>query len=284
MYNDDNINYYDVLEIDSKASADDIKKSFRRLSLIYHPDRDSGDETKFKNITTAYEVLSNPDKRRTYDMENSMPFKNFNAGSFSNDDLINIIFQSEANDIGSLFSNKRKPVVPKKPNVITKTMRITLEQAYTGCILPLLIERKNNKTTETETIYVTVPQGVDDNEFITIEKKGNIVEEHCGDVKVIVMIENNTVYNRKGLDLTYTHDITLKDALCGCSFEMKHISGKTLNFTNNQGNIITPSFIKTINNYGFIRENHTGNLIISFNIIFPPTLSVKQIADINNIL
>jgi DnaJ-class molecular chaperone len=65
---------------------------------------------------------------------------------------------------------------------------------------------------------------------------------------------------------------------------MKHISGKTLNFTNNQGNIITPSFIKTINNYGFIRENHTGNLIISFNIIFPPTLSVKQIADINNIL
>ena len=50
MQFEDNINYYNILGIDSKATQDDIKKAFRKLSLIYHPDRDTGDNEKFKNI------------------------------------------------------------------------------------------------------------------------------------------------------------------------------------------------------------------------------------------
>ena len=140
MQFEDNINYYDILGIDSKATPDDIKKAFRKLSLIYHPDRDTGDNEKFKNITSAYEVLSNVEKRRAYDLESSFPFKNFN-----NEDLINIIFRTEDSNFSN-FLPKKRDNASKKPNIISKTMRITIEQAYTGCILPLLIERKNNKT------------------------------------------------------------------------------------------------------------------------------------------
>jgi molecular chaperone DnaJ len=59
--------YYEVLGVGKTASADEIKKAFRRLAVQYHPDKQGGDEVKFKEINEAYEVLSNSDKRQRYD-------------------------------------------------------------------------------------------------------------------------------------------------------------------------------------------------------------------------
>lgn len=59
--------YYDVLGINKSASADEVKKAFRKLAVQYHPDKQGGDEAKFKEINEAYEVLSNAEKRQRYD-------------------------------------------------------------------------------------------------------------------------------------------------------------------------------------------------------------------------
>lgn len=59
--------YYDVLGVSKSASADEIKKAFRRLAVQHHPDKQGGDETKFKEINEAYEVLKDPSKRQRYD-------------------------------------------------------------------------------------------------------------------------------------------------------------------------------------------------------------------------
>jgi molecular chaperone DnaJ len=59
--------YYEVLGVDKSASADEIKKAFRRLAVQYHPDKDGGNEEKFKEVNEAYEVLKDPDKRKRYD-------------------------------------------------------------------------------------------------------------------------------------------------------------------------------------------------------------------------
>jgi len=63
--------YYKILGVDKNASQDEIKKAFRKLAHKYHPDKEGGDEAKFKEINEAYQVLSNPEKRKKYDQYGS---------------------------------------------------------------------------------------------------------------------------------------------------------------------------------------------------------------------
>ena len=67
-------------------------------------------------------------------------------------------------------------------------------------------------------------------------------------------------------------------------FEIKHINGKTYSINNNQGSIVTPSYYKAIPNMGLSRNGHTGNLVITFDVIFPEKLSNEQISTIKAIL
>ena len=112
----DNKDYYKILELERNASEDDIKKSYRKLALKYHPDRckDIGAEDKFKEISEAYSVLSSPDKRRSYDvMGNSEDF-NFNGEDpfsvFNNifqqhlSTFMNMKYENEIN-VDNIFNN-----------------------------------------------------------------------------------------------------------------------------------------------------------------------------------
>lgn len=76
--------YYEILGIKKDASADEIKKAFRRLAVQHHPDKEGGDETKFKEINEAYEVLKDPSKRQRYDQFGHAGVGNGNGGGFGN--------------------------------------------------------------------------------------------------------------------------------------------------------------------------------------------------------
>ena len=69
---DDNINYYEVLGLKKDATASEIKKAYRKLSVKYHPDKPTGDKKKYAEINKAYEVLSDSQKRRMYDQFESI--------------------------------------------------------------------------------------------------------------------------------------------------------------------------------------------------------------------
>jgi hypothetical protein len=167
---------------------------------------------------------------------------------------------------------------PQKPAPITMNINVPIDKILTGTTIPVDIERwiieNNLKVFEKETIYVTVPKGIDEGEIILLKEKGNIINEtNKGDIKIFVKIENNTNFKRSGLDLILEKTITVKEALCGFTFELKYLTGKTYTITNNSGNIISHGYKKLIPNMGLSRDGHTGNLLIIFDVKFPEKLS-----------
>ena len=188
---------------------------------------------------------------------------------------------------GQGFPGQGFPRMLQKPPPIIKNVAISLEQAYQGCSLPLEIERwivvGDIKCNELETIYVTIPPGIDDNEMIIMRDRGNALNDTIkGDIKIGIQIQNTSAFKRHGIDLLYKRSITLKEALCGFAFELVHLNGQTY-FLNNNTNrtVIHPNYKKTIPLLGMKRDDSTGSLIIEFDVAFPDALSNEQVAQIS---
>jgi DnaJ-class molecular chaperone len=257
--------YYADLEVEENATPEDIKKQYRKLSLQYHPDRPTGDEMKFKTINEAYEVLSDNAKRQQYDHSLHVP------------DIMEMLFQGRQRPdaLFEMMFNANEPLIfMMKPPPLKINLELTLEQAFLGCCTPVNVERRGQRP---ETVYVDVPAGVDDNEVLSLPNKGNVGPDgSVGDLKIFISVRNTTKFVRHGLDLTYTHPITLKEALCGFLFELEYFEEKRIKINNTTGTIISPNFKKVIPNLGMQREHNRGTLTIVFDIAFPTTLTPEQ--------
>lgn len=317
-------NFYEILGISENAGEHEIKKAYRALSLKYHPDRNPSPDAmdKIQLINEAYETLGDQGKRRQYDMFLRNGGMNMGGmggmGGMGEDmglnEFFNMVFGGGPGGPGGpgihvfpggsgnpfehmfngggpgpgagpdMFNRMQKPVP------IMKTVTITLEQCYTGASIPVEIERwfyiNNSKTVEKETIYITVPPGLDENEMLIMENRGNVLSDFCrGDVKINFQINNTTPFIRQGLDLIYKKKITLKEALCGFTFDIQHLNGKSIH-VNNQTNrsIIKPNMKRVIPSLGMNRESNTGNLIIEFEVEFPETISETNLQIIGDLL
>lgn len=266
---------------------------------------------KFNEINNAYSFLTNKDGEQEKEFFDNLfggmaqagggksPFTrehNIFRGGGGNgggiDDIFNMMFMGEMlNNMKmeegfpegvnvKVFHNGipvnlggQKPRSKPKPLVVT--LDVTLKESYTGGSLPLNITRwygNPHGNTETETIYVTIPEGIDNNEFICIENKGNVIDESCrGDLKVVIKIVNDTIFVRDGLNLVLNKSITLKQAICGINFNIQHLSGKSYTIKNNK--IVSPGTSTFINNLGFKRDGNVGKLNIIFSIEFPSDIS-----------
>ena len=136
------------------------------------------------------------------------------------------------------------------------------------------------KNTENETIYVSIPKGIDNNEIIVLENKGNVIDHNNkGDIKIKIIVQNSSNFNRNGIDLIYKKSISLKDSLCGFCFDLKYIDGREFKINNEAGNIIPSDFRKIIPKMGMQRDDDIGNLIIHFDIVYPKNLSLDQVKE-----
>ena len=305
--------YYNILGVDENASQDEIKKAYRSLSLKYHPDRNIGNseltDEKFKKIGQAYEILSDNTKREEYNNRNTPPnFVNMaNMSAMANlDELFNNLFGMHHGGVnigGNPFGGLGGPQIHifrngapmnihpnfQKPPPIIKNITINMEQVFSGTSISLEIERwivdNSIKMFETESMFINLPKGINDNELIILPDKGNILNDNCkGDIKIFVKVENKTDFVRSGLDLLIDKNLTLKEALCGFMFQLPFINGKEYTIHNNTGNIIHPYYKKTIPNMGLTRETQTGNLIITFIINFPESITHDKIELLKDIL
>ena len=302
---------YKILGVSNDADQDAIKKAYRKLQMQHHPDK-GGDPEMSKKINDAYSVLGDVEKRQQYDMQKNNPFNGIGVQN----DIFKMFFGGGLGGQGGAFPGwmnfpggfegcpqmqifrNGRPInmnLLRKPTPIVKHIEISLEEAYTGTNVPLEVERwcqdGNIKRVEREKIYVNVGVGVDDNEIITIPQKGNIINNNIkGDIKVSVKIKNTSEFTRKGVNLIYKKQITLKEALTGFKFDLKHLSGKIYTINNQGGRIIKTGFNKVVRHMGMRRERRhpappvVGDLIIVFDIVFPDSLTEEQIAKLKEIL
>ena len=223
-------------------------------------------------------------QHRQHRQQNMMPEFNVNQDDFNGgggDDIWNA--KNGIFNVKDIFDTMRKP-----PPIVTH-VTISLKEAYEGVSRPLNIHRwlmvNNSKTFEDETIYVSIPAGVDDNEIIIMREKGHSINHQFkGDVKIFIKIENDTDFKRHGLDLDYTKIISLKDALCGFSFDIHHLNGVCYKINNTSGTIIHPLYKKTIPKKGMKRDEMEGNLNIHFIIEFPKELSSDTVQSLRELL
>jgi DnaJ family protein B protein 4 len=284
-----NRDLYSILEISKDASEQDIKKAYRKLTLQYHPDRNNSSdaEEKIRKINEAYEVLGDKQKRMLYDSDANQFGFHFSEGQ-----------RVDINNIFNMFFNGGIPHqsgfrvfrngVPQliKPSPMLQTLTLTLEQSFKGCSVEIKIDRTvsvgKSITYETETFNLSIPAGIDQEQFM-IQEKGNVIENCKGDVIISIHIENNPPFSRRGLDLIYSKTLTLKESLCGFSFVINHPIGESIVIE--ERTIIKPNSKKVIPEMGMRRDGQQiGNLIIEFSIEFPESLTSEQIDLITTIL
>lgn len=133
--------YYELLEVDRSANADEIKRSFRKLAMKYHPDKNPDDkeaEQRFKEINEAYEVLKDEQKRAAYDRYGHSAFENGMGGGnpfgggfgFNAEDLSDLFSNVFSDFMGGMHTSQRNG--PKRGNDLSYSLEISLEEAFNG--------------------------------------------------------------------------------------------------------------------------------------------------------
>ena len=157
------MDYYNILNVKKNATTDEIRKSYRKLSLKHHPDR-GGDADEFKKINEAFQTLGDKQKKSQYDMQRSNPFVQM-GGDPNIDNIMKMFFNSSGIpgmadgfsqnvhfSMGGnmpniqVFRNGRPVNINtiRKPAPITKTIEITIQDAYIGITQPITCRKMGN--------------------------------------------------------------------------------------------------------------------------------------------
>ncbi|MEK6554417.1 MAG: DnaJ C-terminal domain-containing protein [Bdellovibrionota bacterium] len=245
--------YYSVLGVAKTASADEIKKAYRKLAMKYHPDKNQGDkasEDKFKEVSEAYEALSDPKTRSAYDQfghagagagaaagfrgargggfQGSSPFEGFDFSEFrhgqpytteSAHDLFNDLF-------GDMFNQRRGPVRARGAD-LKYNLQIGFEEAARGAEKTIRFLRENNGKEESAHLSVSVPAGVKPGQRLKLRGEGDTGTHGGanGDLYVVVNISEHPLFKRVENDVTMDLPISFVDAILGTDVEVPTLAG-----------------------------------------------------------
>lgn len=273
------MDYYSTLGLKRGATDAEIKKAYRSLAMKHHPDR-GGDEKKFKEISTAYEALSNPEKKRIIDMggdPNGQPGRGFNSGPFE--------FHFGTQNMEDIFGNFGfgfNPRQMRRNKSLNISVEVTLEDVLTGKDLnaEVAIPGRNGKM-----INIAIPAGIEHGQQIRYEGMGDhsIPDLRPGDLIVNIHIRPHRTFSREGDSLIHERRISVWDAILGSNIEIETLDKKNLSITIPPGT--QPETIFSCRGEGLpnIRSKRRGNLLIKIKVDVPKDLTEDQLARIKNI-
>lgn len=296
--------YYSILNISKQASQDEIKQSYKKLALKYHPDKQNGNTEHFQKIQEAYEILGDPIKRQTYDGNGQqLPTHTFNS-------FFNFHFNQQ---------------IVKKANSIY-TCKITLDEVYFGTTKKIRVKRsilckictdicnicngqgskkiqhsfgpivqvsetichachghgwKSNghncdciehKQIEEKIFEIVINPGIENGKTFTFSEWGEQSyknNELSGDLIIKIDTDDHKYFDRHNLDLIYKSDISLKESIVGKNIEIP-LFDENLCIDSAGFGVINPNKQYIIYNKGIKNDkNERGNLLLRFNIIYP---------------
>ena len=261
---------YETLEISDNASESEIKKAYRKLARQYHPDvnKDPKAEEKFKEINSAYEILSDKQKKQQYDMHGDSMFGGQNFHDFSRshaggqgdlDDILRSMFSGGGGFGG--FGGGGFSQQQQQPN-------LDIETSVTIPFSVSILGGSHSVSVNGERFDIKIPAGVKSGEKMRVKGKGHAQSGRAGDLFLKITVAANPEYIRRDDDLIKTFDVPLYAALFGKKIAIqtleKEINLKVPQNTKN-GQRFRVKEMGVMNRKTKVR----GNLYLEANIVLP---------------
>ena len=272
--------YYKILGVSTDADAATIKKAYRKLAKDLHPDANAGDkkiEEKFKEVSEAYDVVSDPKRRAEYDEArrygSAGPMSGrrgpngpggFQGGRGQN--VEDLFGSGDLSDIfGGLFGGGGRQRGPRKGADLETSVTISFEDSIHGVTMPLRLSTGN--------ISARIPAGVKNDQRIRLKGKGQPGEQNApaGDLFINVAVSPHPVFGRDGNNLTVTVPIRFDEAVNGADIKVPVLDGPAVTIRIPAGTKTGAKF--RARGKGVVRPEKSGDLIVSVDIAVPKDLT-----------
>lgn len=292
--------YYQILGLTESATAEEIKKAYRKLAMQHHPDRDTGNESKFKEINEANDTLSDPAKKAKYDQQRKFgQGSTFNFGRGSGgytdqqafEDILRHHFGSGVDDVmDNMFGFRRRGTRARQPVANRNIMlRVDVSLKELTENITRTLTYKTTKGTE-RTVQVHLPRSLHDQNRVTLHEMGDDAQKDLkpGDliIEFRIVIPEGFQFGVNNI-LASTLKIPVWTAILGGTARFTNYDGAELEIKIPEGTQFGQRFV--LKGKGVkLSEQHMGDLVLETYIDIPKNLdeekkeALRQINDIKS--
>ena len=272
--------FYKILGIEKKSTPEEIKKKYRSLARDLHPDKTEGDaalEEKFKAVSEAYDILSDPKKRAEYDEARSLFERGgFRAptGGMGGGDFADMFGGGNPQDIfANLFGGAGMRRGPRKGQDLQTESTITFKESIFGTTLDLKLSTDGKAA---QNITARVPAGVNDGAKIRVKGKGAPGEAGPGDLFILLTVSPHPIFSRKGENLLLTLPVSFAEATLGADIKVPTLSGDDVTVRLAAG---TPTGrVLRVKGRGITKGHTVGDLLVSIEVQIPRRVEGEALA------